>query len=1193
MSAKVVRKKKKNIELPGIDSVILGQIMTAQNVLFALPTRKKITDFYANLLSSIPGVKSCRVCLGNSYTQVGEINNHKCGICENIISSKDEDSFYSKDIFCNLNSLKYSYVFALDTIDHRIGFFVFIIDKPELFELYKPFINNLGNFVALSLENRLQKIILQNARSVLEKKVEERTAELHSINIQLENELNEKKRSEHLLESQNALFSSLINSSRNIIIFSLDKNYCYTAFNEKHFEEMKKIWNVDINIGMNILDCITIPKLKALAKNSIDRTLHGEIISEIQPQPGGEIYYELLWNPVIQNKEIKGVIAFIHDITEREKSKIKIIESEQLFRALVENSPDFIARYDKEFRRVYVNPAIQKLFKDRTEDVLGKSPSDQSPLFAPKIYIDHLQEVFETAVESAAEIPFRTSEGKMHWGHMRFVPELDAEGKVATVMAIGRDIHEIKENERRFRMLADNFPDFVFRFDSDYRFIYINPAVEKAFGMSPDIFIGKTIQELPLHRKHDLNKSILELIKRAFIEDRIIDSETFLDTQIGERLFEIRYVPEKDATENVVSVLSIGRDITERKKTEEKILRSEQRLRLHTEESPLGFLEWDENFYAIEWNTACERIFGYTKEEAIGRPAKNLILPDEVKGLADEIFHNLMNQTGGQHTVNKNITKDGRIIICEWFNTTLVNNEGKAIGVASICNDITERKRMEEAITAREREFRSLAENSPDNIIRYDNHCRAIYCNKKIFTTDPEIIIGKTPIELGAGGHENDKKYQEYIMQVLNSGKSSELELVFQFPNSESQSHLIRFVPERDKEENISGVLAIGQDITERKRTEESLAAREREFRTLAENSPDNIARYDANCKTIYVNRILEKTLRRPAAEILGTVPAEVKFLKEFKQYNEKIVYVLNTGNSTEIDLIYPGIGEEKHYFNVRFVAEHDENNSIVGVLAIGRDVTERYRAEQEIQKLYQELEKRVEERTIQLEAANKELEAFAYSVSHDLRAPLRSIDGFSLVLLEDYQEKLNAEGKEYLYRVRLAAQRMSQLIDDLLKLSRVSRTEMNVRSVNLSKMAKKITDNLSRLQPERIAEFVIQPEIIVNGDRRLLDIVLVNLFDNAWKFTSKHQKTCIEFGMMKQEDKTVYFIKDDGAGFDMNYSQKLFGAFQRFHNTSEFPGTGIGLATVHRIIHRHGGNIWAESEIEKGTTFYFTLREE
>jgi PAS domain S-box-containing protein len=253
-------------------------------------------------------------------------------------------------------------------------------------------------------------------------------------------------------------------------------------------------------------------------------------------------------------------------------------------------------------------------------------------------------------------------------------------------------------------------------------------------------------------------------------------------------------------------------------------------------------------------------------------------------------------------------------------------------------------------------------------------------------------------------------------------------------------------------------------------------------------------------------------------------------------------------------------------------------------------DITEHKQAEEQIQQLNAGLEQRVRDRTARLQASNQELETFAYTISHDLRSPLRAIDGFSAMLLADHSEKLDEQGIHYLDRIREASQRMGQLIEDLLNLSKITRSELVRQPVNLSQMAQEIAARLQSETPQHVVEFDIFPDLVVMGDANLLKIALQNLFDNAYKFSFQSERARIQFGMGIQSGERVYFMRDNGIGFDMDYAGKLFAPFQRLHGLNEFSGTGIGLVTVQRIITRHGGRIWPEAKLNEGATFYFTL---
>jgi PAS domain S-box-containing protein len=354
-----------------------------------------------------------------------------------------------------------------------------------------------------------------------------------------------------------------------------------------------------------------------------------------------------------------------------------------------------------------------------------------------------------------------------------------------------------------------------------------------------------------------------------------------------------------------------------------------------------------------------------------------------------------------------------------------------------------------------------------------------------------------------------------------------------------------------------------------------ALKASEERFRALADNNPLRIRRYDRDGRCLYANAVSDDPDFEPE-QIIGKTIREVIAKPELTEMAERCIkQVFETGQPMQTEYQY----DENTYALWYLAPEFGPDGQVISVVTTTLDISERRHMEDELRA-----------RTLELQASNRELESFSYSVSHDLRAPLRALDGFSRILLDDFHDSLPEEGVGYLNRIREAAQYMAQLIDDMLRLSRITRAEMRKDPVNLAEIASRIVDSLKTHEPERAVNVNIQDNLLAQGDEGLLRMAIENLLNNAWKFSAKTNPAEIEMGKTLIDGKETFFIRDNGVGFDMNYADKLFAVFQRLHSPREFPGTGVGLAIVQRVIHRHGGRIWAESEPGKGATFYFTL---
>ncbi|MGD8846866.1 MAG: PAS domain S-box protein [Desulfobacteraceae bacterium] len=989
----------------------------------------------------------------------------------------------------------------------------------------------------------------------------------------------------------------------------------------------------------------------------------------------------------------------------------RLLASEQLFRAFTENSPDYIARYDLGFRRTYINPALKRLFGDQAQDALGKRPCDGSPLSAPQPYMDCLQKAIETAAECSVEISARNTKGEIRWGHVRFVPEFGPDGRVVSVFSIGRDIHEIKENEQRFRMLAENFPDFVMRFDRDGRFAYVNPSVSNTLEMPADAIMGKTLDQLLQQSAPQQVDAYLAPIRRVFDEGRANTSEARWRTASGERIFEVRQVPEKDAGGNVASVLSIARDITARRQMEreraatlrffesmDRINRAIQstndleRMMSDTLGVVLEIFDCDRAFLlypcdprAQTWQIPMER----TKPEYPGARDLNIEMPKDPQ-IGESL--GLVLASGGPMQFGTGTGFPLPEVISEQFeiknsiSMALHPKQGQPwlFGLHQcahehICTMEEERlfqeiaRRMEDALTGlmihrnlgeSEKRYRMVFENSPVSIWEedfsavknlfddlknqgvshieqwLDRHPETVrHCAESVKIIDVNqaavALHGAADKEALFGGltqifmPESLDTFRRALVCLWNEGTGLTADSVVKTLAGERRDVTVYFSVCPGHEQTLSKVFASRIDITDRKR-----------------NDAVNIARLHLMqfAEAHSLEPLLEETLNQ-VKRLTGSLTGVCHFVEE----DQKALTLRSWSTGTKIELCKTQ-GDELHYpigeagvwadcvYQRKPVIHNDcaalahpdgmpegraevirqlvvpvmRGEKIVAILGVGNkpgdytekdvevvslmadlawEIAERKRAQEELDRHREHLEELVHERTAELEASNKELQDFTYSVSHDLRAPLRHIDGFMELLQEKTATDIDEQGRHYMDAISGAAKKMGRLIDELLAFTWMGRHLLSLQRVALKEL---VRDILGEFEPEtagRRIDWRIGDLPVVNGDAAMLRIVLGNLIANALKFTRPRQEAQIEIGSQPgQNAEAVIFVRDNGVGFDMTYADKLFGVFQRLHGADQFEGTGIGLANVRRIIARHGGRTWAQAEPGQGAIFFFSL---
>jgi PAS domain S-box-containing protein len=711
------------------------------------------------------------------------------------------------------------------------------------------------------------------------------------------------------------------------------------------------------------------------------------------------------------------------------------------------------------------------------------------------------------------------------------------------------------------RSVVENSSEIVTIVDVDGTLRYASPAFGRVLGHDPEEAIG-TMNVLDLVHPDDL-PHVLEETDEALSKGGVVTNKA--EYRFRHRDGSWRWMESVGTylldDPHVGGVAVTSRDVTERKEAEEALRRSEAEIFGILESITDAFFSLDREWRFAYVNHQAEVLLNRSREDLVGERIweDSTFYPQYRWAVAE-------GRTARFEAYYPPLEK--------WFSVRAYPSES---GLSVYFQDVTERKKAEEKL----RFQATLLDAVGDVVIALDMEGRVLYWNRvaeEMYGWSSEAAMGYRLMEMVVP--ESLWERAEDIAALVREGRDWTGEFMVRHRDGTTFPVEGTATPVFSEEGDCVGVIGVLRDISDRKEAEEALRESEQRFGNAFRDAAIGMALVGTDGRFLQVNRSLRKILGYSEGELLEKTFQEITHPDDVER-DVVHLHQLRTGELETYQKEKRYFHKEGHVVQVLLSVSlvHDEKGKLLYFVSQIQDVTERKLAETELIR-----------RTEELAHTNAELEQFTYSVSHDLRAPLRSVDGFSQVLLEDYAPGLDEEGQDYLRRVRAASQRMGELIDDLLELSRLNHSSVREETVDLGVLAKAFAEDLRQSQPDRQVEFVIEEGLVVQGDRRLLRVALNHLLDNAWKFTQNHPRAKIELGVRQGDGEPTYFVSDDGAGFDMAYAGKLFGPFQRLHSSTEFEGRGIGLAAVQRIIHRHGGRVWAEGVVGEGATFYFTL---
>ncbi|HPS62837.1 MAG TPA: PAS domain S-box protein [Bacteroidales bacterium] len=890
--------------------------------------------------------------------------------------------------------------------------------------------------------------------------------------------------------------------------------------------------------------------------------------------------------------------GFLYDISQRKLHEFELVRREHAVQAILDASPDVVVLINEkgEFQRC--NEKLSQRWGKPKEDIIGQSAA---VLLPPRIFRNRMERVHRVMDTGVSE-QF-TDEYNERVFEIAITPVEEMDGTVKTVAMFSRDITPaieakaiLRENEEKYRAVFENSSIAILLTAPDGQIFSANDYACRLFGRTEEEICRVGRNKLVDATDPRLRGMLEERQRTGYTRGEL----TFLRKDGSKFQGELSSVVfmDKEGRERTSMVI---RDLTEQRQAEEALWIKNMAVESST--NAIGLADLHGKVLYI--NQAYLDLWGFhDRNQVVGKYLSRYTKwNDKVR----EIMA-VVQEKGTYEGETPTIKRDKTPIHVSFSVNIVTSPDGKPICYMAMFNDITNRKRAEEELRENEKrlsEIQKIAElghwiwNVKTGEVEWSEE---VY---KIFQIDPQTFVPKIDSILALSPWPEDQgRGRELIRKAMESHEVGTYEQRFLRPDHSIGHYISSFRGKYDENGELLFIVGTVQDITSRKNVEEALRKSEQLFKMLTENAPIGIFRTDAEGQTTYVNPFWCALSTMNFEEALGN--GWLKAVHPDDRQMLSKIWADDVSNNTSSLAEYRFLRADGSiaWVSGKAVPHRDEDGLIIGYIGTISDVTERKKmldaliaakekailSEKKIREFNQTLEERVAVRTAELTESNKELESFSYSVSHDLRAPLRAITGFANILKEDYGALLDKEGMRICRIISSNSEKMGKLIDDLLAFSRLGRSEMHLTMIDMGNMVRMIFQELTTPEEKSRIDLTVARMPAALADNTMIKQVWINLVSNAIKYSSRTDRAIIRIGCLGNQQENIFYIKDNGIGFDMRYADNLFGVFQRLHSDKEFSGTGVGLAIVKRIISKHGGRVWAKGKLNNGATFYFSL---